>query len=131
MKIKSSADIVKRIMKISVVFLLVSIILIYCFSKDIIYSIIFILGFIVSISGFLVMIKMTVRYLKRGKGQSLFFLAVFFKMIIITGFFYLVSQVSKTAVMMYILGLFVVIAAIMTEAVYQFCGSFFKWKNTN
>ena len=118
--------IVKRILKISIVLQMVTIILIYSFSKSIIYSIISLFGAIISILGFLLMMRMIDRSLKKGKGQLLFFLATFSKMVVIFGVFYLVSQKSETAVLMYILGLSVIVVAIMTEALLQFCRSVFN-----
>jgi len=125
MKKETSADILKRILKISFFLQVVTIILIYSFSKNIIYSIICLFGAIISISGFLLMMRMIDRSLKKGKGQPLFFLAAFSKMVVIAGVFYLVSRKSETAVLMYLLGLSVIVAAIMTEAVFQFCRSVF------
>lgn len=125
MKKETSADILKRILKISFFLQVVTIILIYSFSKNIIYSIISLFGAIISISGFLLMMRMIDRSLKKGKGQPLFFLAAFSKMVVIAGVFYLVSRKSETAVLMYLLGLSVIVAAIMTEAVFQFCRSVF------
>jgi len=118
--------IVKRIFKISIVLQIVTIILIYSFSKSIIYSIISLFGAIISISGFLLMMRMIDRSLKQGKGQLLFFLAAFSKMVVIAGVFYLVSRNSVTAVLMYMMGLSVIVVAIMTEALFQFCRSVFN-----
>lgn len=121
----------KRILKIAVPVLAVAIILIYGFSKQLNYSIIFTLGFIISVSGYFVMIRMVDRCLKREKGQFLFFAATVLKMAVIGGGFYLAARVSKTAVLLYILGLSFIVAAILTQALSQFCRSIFKWKNTN
>jgi hypothetical protein len=125
MKKETSADIVKRILKISFFLQLVTIILIYSFSKNIIYSIISLSGAIISVSGFLLMMRMIDRSLKKGIGQPLFFLAAFSKMVVIAGVFYLVSRKSETAVLLYLLGLLVIVVAIMTEALFRFCRSIF------
>ncbi len=121
----------KRILKIAAPVLAGSIILIYAFSKQLNYSIIFTLGFIISVSGYFMMIRMVDRCLKKGKGQFLFFAAAFLKMAVIGGGFYLASRVSETAVLLYILGLSFIVAAILTQALAQFCRSIFKWKNTS
>lgn len=121
----------KRILKIAAPMLAGAIILIYAFSKQLNYSIIFTLGFIISVSGYFMMIRMVDRCLKRGKGQFLFFAATALKMAVIAGGFYLAARVSKTAVLLYILGLSFIVAAILTQALSQFCRSIFKWKNTN
>ncbi|MCP5104743.1 MAG: hypothetical protein GY950_15265 [bacterium] len=122
---------VNRVFKIAAFIFPAAIILIYVFSKSINYSIIFSLGFIISISGYFVLIRMVDRCLKKGKGQALFFAAALLKMAVIAGGFYLASRVAKTAVLMYMLGLLAIVAAIMVEALFQFCRSVFKWKNTN
>ncbi len=70
--------------------------------------------------------RMIDRSLKQGKGQLLFFLAAFSKMVVIAGVFYLVSRNSVTAVLMYMMGLSVIVVAIMTEALFQFCRSVFN-----
>lgn len=72
------------------------------------------------------MTRMIDRVLGREKGQWPFFLAVLAKMAVITGTFYLVSRHSRTAVLMLILGLSVIVAAVITEAVLQMCRSLFN-----
>jgi hypothetical protein len=71
------------------------------------------------------MMKMIDRTLKRGKGQALFFLVLFSKMAVISGVFFLVSRESRTAVLIYILGLSTIVAAVLTEAGLQFGRSIF------
>ncbi|MCP4149413.1 MAG: hypothetical protein GY757_16820 [bacterium] len=57
--------------------------------------------------------------LKPGKGQGFYFLTGLLQMLAITGGFYLASRISVTAVIYYIVGLSVIIAAIMGEVVYR------------
>lgn len=121
----------KRVLKIAALLLFISIILIYIFSNELKYSIIFGSGFIISVTGYVLMINLIDRCLKRGKGQWLFFVAAFLKMVAIAGGFYLASRISKAAVLMYILGISVIVLAIMAEALYKLFRSMFKWKNTN
>jgi hypothetical protein len=122
---------VKRVLKVAALFLLISLIFIFIFSKKVNYSIIFGSGFLISVTGYVVMIMLIDRCLKQGKGQWLFFVVAFLKMAAITGGFYLASRVSKNAVLIYILGLSVIVLAIMSEALYKLFRSMFKWKNTN
>lgn len=122
---------VNRVLKVAALFLLISLILIYVFSKEVNYSIIFGSGFIISVTGYVVMIRLIDRCLKQGRGQWLFFVAAFLKMAVIACGFYLASRISKTAVLIYILGLSVIVLAIMAEALYKLYRSMFKWKNTN
>lgn len=65
------------------------------------------------------MIKIIDRILIKRKGQVLFFLAAFLKMIVIAAIFYTVSRVSETAVLFYILGLSVIIISIFGEGAFQ------------
>jgi hypothetical protein len=121
----------KRLIKISLLYLAAAEILIYTFSKSLNYSIIFLLGFVISAAGYIVLIRTVDRCLKKGKGQFLFFTVAFLKMATITGGFFLASRISKTAVMLYIVGLLSMVAAIMARALFLVCRSIFKWKNTN
>ena len=121
---------IKRTVIISIILPVVVIFLIYAFSKTINYSIIFALGSVISITGYLVMINQIDRFLKKGEGRFLFAVA-FVKMAVIAGGFYLASRISKTAVLMYMMGLSVIVAAIMIEALIHMCRIIFKWKNTN
>lgn len=82
-------------------------------------------------TGYVVMINLVDRCLKRGKGQWLFFVAAFLKMVAIAGGFYLASRISEAAVLMYLLGISIIVLAIMAEALYKLFRSMFKWKNTS
>ena len=122
---------IKRLIKFSALCLPVILIFIYTFSKNLNYSIIFSLGFVIGVSGYIVLIRMVDRCLKKGKGQFLFFITAFLKMTAITGGFFLASRISKTAVILYILGILSIPTAIMGHAFFLFCRSIFKWKNTD
>lgn len=122
---------IKRIIKFSTLCLTAIVIFIYTFSKNLNYSIIFSLGFVIGVSGYIVLIRMVDRCLQKGKGQFLFFTMAFFKMAAITGGFFLASRISKTAVVLYILGILSIPTAIMGNALFLFCWSIFKWKNTD
>jgi hypothetical protein len=67
------------------------------------------------------MIKLIDRILTRGKGQGLFFLVAFLKMVVISAIFYGVSRVSERAVLFYILGLSIIVLAIFMEGFAQLC----------
>ena len=117
----SSSHIVKRLIKLSLCAMGILLVVIYIWTGSIIYSIIFLSGGIVSISGFLLMIKMTDRVLKRGnkKEKWFFFLAGFMKLAVIAGLFYLAARISETALLFNILGLSLIFLAIFIEGVYQ------------
>lgn len=121
----------KRLLKISILYLATAEILIYTFSKSLKYSIIFTLGFGIGAAGFIILIRTVDRCLKKGKGQFLFFMATFLKMAAITGGFFLASRISKTAVILYIVGVLSTVGVIMAHALFLLFRSIFKWKNTN
>ncbi len=110
---------VKRLGIISGILTVISIILILVLTNKIIYSIIFFLGTAIGVSGFWLMGRMVDRYLTRGKGQGWYFLAGLAKMTVIAAAFFLASRISSTAVLIYILGLLVIVAAMMVDAVRQ------------
>jgi hypothetical protein len=120
MKKKNSADIINRIIKISILSQIFAIFFIYIFTKMIIYSILFLSGSLISVLGFLLMISMIDRCLKKKRGSSLFFIAGIAKMLVISCVFYFISRISKTGILFYMLGLSVIVIAIIAEAVYQF-----------
>ena len=118
----SSSHTVKRLIKVSLCSMVILMAVIYIWTGNGFYSIIFLLGGIISISGFLLMTKMTDRVLKRRKKieKRLFFLAGFIKLAVIAAVFYLVSRISETAVLFHILGLSIIFISIFVEGIYQF-----------
>lgn len=119
MEKKTSSQLIKRLIKLAIItpgFLMIPI---YFFTKSMFYSIIFCSGAIISISGFLLMIKMTDRVLNTGKGQLLFAMALFVKLGVIALSVYLVSRVSVSAMLFHIMGLSIIVIAIGMEGIYQ------------
>jgi len=110
---------VKRIIKFAAVIQVLLICCIYFFIKRVIYSIIFLFSSIVSLSGYLLMVKLIDRILTKRKGQGLYFLATFLKMVLISAIFYGVSRIGEMAVLFYILGLSVIVIAIFMEGFVQ------------
>jgi hypothetical protein len=127
MEKNTSPQLIKRLIKLAIVTPVLLIIPIYIFTKSVFYSIIFCSGAILSISGFILMIKMTDRVLNKGKGHLLYAMALFFKLGVIALSVYLVSRVSVSAVLFYILGLSIIVIAIGMEGIYQL----FHSKNKN
>ncbi len=121
MEKKSSQETVKRLIKQSVVVQVVVLVVIFLFTKTLFYSIIFLLGSIISILGFLAMIKMIDRVIRLGKGQFLFFLVGLLKVVVITALVYLSARFSRSesSVLFFILGLSVIVIAIAVEGFYQ------------
>lgn len=120
---KSSAEIVNRLLKLSIIAIVIILIIVFLVTKSLFYSIIFLLGSIISLSGFFVMIRMTDRILRRGKGQLLFFLIMTLKLGLITAVFYLVSRSAgdnaEGAAIWFLTGLSVIVIALAMEGVYQ------------
>lgn len=119
---KTSAEIVKRLLKLSVIAIVIILIIVFLVTKSLFYSIIFLLGSIISLSGFLVMIRMTDRVLRQGKGQLFFFLVMTLKLGVIAGVFYLVSRSAGDnadgAAIWFLTGLSVIVIALAMEGVY-------------
>lgn len=120
MKKKTSSRMIKRLIKLAIGTLVLLVIFIYVFTKNTFYSIIFCCGAVISILGFMLMIKMTDRVLTRGKGHMLFTLALLAKLAVIAFSVYLVSSSRGDALLFYILGLSIIVIVIGMEGIYQF-----------
>lgn len=127
MEKKTSFQLIKRLIKRAIVTLGLLMILIYIFTKSMFYSIIFCCGAILSISGFILMIKMTDRVLNKGKGQLFFTMVLFCKLSVIALSVYLVSRFSGSALLFLILGLSIIVIAIGLEGIFQL----FHFRNKN
>ena len=119
MKKENSNQILKRIVVTSILLQIISFLVIFIFTKRLIYSIISLLAATISFAGFILMIKLIDKILKTKKGNGLFFLFGFFKMVVIALVFYPISKISDIAVVIYIYGLSTIILAIMVEGGYQ------------
>ena len=124
MKKKSSASIIKRILKIAILSQIIISTLVFIFTKQVIYSIISILASALGIFGFIIMTKLLDRYLKKGRGKVLFFFVAFFKIILIAVIFYPISRISEFAVLFYIQGLSIIVFATLVEGMIQLVGNF-------
>jgi hypothetical protein len=122
----TSSQLIKRLIKLAIVTLGLLMIFIYIFTKSMFYSIICCCGAILSISGFILMIKITYKALNKGKSQLLFTMVLFFKLSVIALSVYLVSQFSGSAVLFHILGLSIIVIAIGMEGIYQLFHSRYK-----
>jgi hypothetical protein len=119
MEKNTSAQLIKRLIKLAIFTTGLLIIPIYFFTKSIFYSIIFCSGAIINISGFILMIKMIDRVLNKRKGQLFSAVALFVKLGVIALSAYLVSRVPGNAMWFLILGLSVMVIAIGMEGIYQ------------
>jgi len=117
---------IKRLLKISIYIQPVIAGIIYICTWNIFYSIIYLTGGILSVSGFVLLIKMIDRILQidKKRGQGMYFAASALKFIVIAAVFYPVSRVSEAAVLFYIFGLSVIPLSIFVEGGYQLYRSF-------
>lgn len=119
MEKRNKTDIIRRIISISIITQIIIFLLSYFFTKNIIYSIITLIAASVAISGFIIMVKITDRYLRKRRGRGLLFLASFLKITLIMAIFYPVSKISEQAVLFFILGLSVLVISTLIEGLYQ------------
>ena len=119
MEKNTSAQMIKRVIKLAIFTTGLLIIPIYFFTKSIFCDIIFFSGAIISISGFILMIKMIDRVLNKRKGHLLFAVVLFIKLGVIALSAYLVSRLPGSAMWFLILGLSVIVIAIGMEGIYQ------------
>lgn len=89
------------------------------FTMNLLYCIINFTASIMSITGFLMMIKLLDRVIQKGRGIPLFLTGGLIKLIVIATLFYLFSKISENAVLFYMLGLSVITLSILTEGGYQ------------
>ena len=115
MKKKSDPDIPSRVTGKAIAAEIISLIIIFIFTKSVIYCIISITGAAISIAGFVLLIKSTDRMLKKGKGKVMFFLLAQVKLLIIAGVFYALSRLTKTGLVFYVQGIVIIYLAIMIE----------------
>jgi hypothetical protein len=94
---------------------MVALLIIYFFTKSIIYCIISITGAALSIAGFALLIQSTDRLLKKGKGKTMFFLLAQAKLLLIAGTFYALSRLAGIGVVFFIQGISVIYLAILAE----------------
>jgi hypothetical protein len=123
MKIKSNPDIHAKVAGKALVAEAVALILIFIFTKSIIYCIISLTGAAISITGFVLLIKSTDRMLKKGKGKVMFFLLAQGKLLIIAGVFYALSRLTKSGIIFYVQGIAITYLAIVIDAVINLSGS--------
>ncbi len=119
MKRENSSRILRRITVTAFIMQIVIGVTIYIFTKQLVYSIICFIAAAICVSGFLIMIKLIDRIIRTNRGKGLFSLFAFGKIILIAAVFYPISKVSKTAVIIYILGLSIVPFSILVEAGHQ------------
>ena len=120
---KSKPDFLARLIKKSIGAEIISIITILFFTKSLIYCIISITGAAISISGFVLLIQLTDRMLKKGKGKAMFFLLAQAKLLVIAGVFYALSRLTKFGAVFFIQGIAIVYLAIIIEGLSQLFGN--------
>jgi hypothetical protein len=92
-----------------------SLLIIYFFTKSVVYCIISFTGAAISIAGYALLIQSTDRLLKKGKGKTMFFLMAQAKLLLIAGTFYALSRLAGIGVVFFIQGISVIYLAILAE----------------
>jgi len=100
----------------------ISLLLIFIFTKSVIYCIISLTGAAISITGFALLIRSTDRMLKKGKGKAMFFVLTQVKLLVIALAFYLFSLLTKTGIVFFIQGISIVYLAIMVFGLIKLSG---------
>lgn len=121
---------IKKILKLSLYFQVVLALIISICTGRMFYSIIYLFGGFLSIAGFLSMVKIVDRLLQveKKRSQGPYFLVSGMKLAVISAGFYLVSRISETAVLFYMLGISVIPLSIIGEGGYQLYRSFSNGK---
>jgi hypothetical protein len=123
MKIKNNPDILAKVAREATGAEIISLIIIFIFTKSIIYCIISITGAAIGITGFILLIKSTDRMLKKGKGKTMFFLLTQAKLLVIAGTFYAFSRLTQIGAVFFIQGIAIIYLGIMIEGLVQLCGN--------
>lgn len=123
MRKKNSRDIPDAVIGKAVAAEAVSLLLIFIFTKSLIYCIISLAGAAISITGFVLLIKSTDRMLKKGKGKAMFFLLAQAKLLVIAGAFYAVSRLSRSGAVFFIQGIAIIYLAIIIEGLIRLSGN--------
>jgi len=123
-KTTNKPDIINRIKKHTTISQAIITVLVFAFTKSIIYSIITLLASTITIGGFIIMVKLVDKYFNKGEGKAALFSFMFAKFAVIAAVFYPVSKISDTAVLFYILGLSAIVISTMVEGFYQIYRSF-------
>lgn len=119
---KNNRDILAAVVRNAAIAEAVLLIVIFIFTKRLIYCIISITGAAISITGFVLLIKSADRLLKKGKGKAMFFLLAQAKLLIIAAVFYAFSRLAKTGVVFFVQGIAIVYLAIMIEGLAHWTG---------
>jgi hypothetical protein len=120
---KSKPDLIAKLAAKAFVVEIVSLLIIYFFTKSVIYCIISLAGAAISIAGFALLIQSTDRMLKKGKGKTMFFLLAQAKLLIIAGTFYALSRLTRIGVVFFIQGIIVIYLAILAEGLIRLSGN--------
>ncbi|MEI6613902.1 MAG: hypothetical protein WCL37_03315 [Chrysiogenales bacterium] len=119
---KNKPDILSKLVVKALGAEIVSLIIIFIFTKSIVYCIISLTGAAISIVGFVLLIQSTDRMLKKGKGKMMFFLLAQAKLLIIAGTFYALSRLTKIGIVFFIQGIATIYLAITIEGLIQLYG---------
>ena len=115
----NSAIIIKRIMLLSICIESGLTVLIYYFTRNLLFCAVVLISTLMSVSSFWLLIKVVDRVIRTQKAIGLLLFSGVGKLPIITPGFYLRSQISAQAILHYILGLSAVVISILIEGGFQ------------
>ncbi|MFH2107704.1 MAG: hypothetical protein ABII93_03465 [Chrysiogenia bacterium] len=122
---KSDDDLFKDLIRITAGAEILAAVLIFFFTKNIIYSIISLTGAAIGITGFFILIRLTNRVLKKGKDKTMFFLTGLAKLFVITGTFFIIHRLANNGIVFFIQGLAMIYLGIVGAGIQRLCKNLF------
>ncbi|MBU4405203.1 MAG: hypothetical protein L6428_04350 [Candidatus Aminicenantes bacterium] len=122
---KSKDDFLKNLIRIVAGLEILAAVLIFFFTKNIIYCIISLTGAAIGITGFFILIRLTDRILEKGKDKTMFFLTSLAKLLVIAGTFFIVSRLAKYGIIFFIQGLAMIYLGIVGVGIQRLCKNLF------
>lgn len=122
---KSKDDFLKNLIRIVAGLEILAAVLIFFFTKNIIYCIISLTGAAIGITGFFILIRLTDRILEKGKDKTMFFLTSLAKLLVIAGTFFIVSRLAKYGIIFFIQGLTMIYLGIVGVGIQRLCKNLF------
>ena len=115
MKNDRARAVIQRILRVSAVLTMVTVVAAAACTQSWLCSIMAFSAALIAQLGFLVMIRTLDRYIRLRRGMAPFFMVSLAKLAVIVLFFFIASRISEQAVMFFLLGLSVVVMAVLIE----------------
>lgn len=106
---------VKRLFRRSLILTVISELLIFFFTRELLYCIMFIFGALLSLAGFFVMIKLVDRIVEKSGGKLFFFFVSFIKLLVITAAVFAISKFPEINLLYFIGGLSLLVVSLLLE----------------